>query len=458
MDSYGFNSALVEKWKNVIDSERYAKVSDPWKRASLARVIENTVDELKSSNGMAPMSFAEAAGDVPTNTIGNGDQSGQVKWQDPVLIQMLRRSMPNLMANDIAGVQPMNGPSGLIFALRALYGNVAGNEAFYDEPETNRSTVSGGTDVLGDKHVGTYPGNTTTGTANLAETGIYNYADGMSTAQLEALGATGNVAFPEMAFTVDKITVTPGGRAMKAHYSVELAHDLQKTHGLDAEKLLSEMLSTEVVAEINRELIRTVYLTAARGAVNGVTAANGRFNLDVDSNGRWLGEKFKGLAFFIEMEANQIAKETRRGKGNIIICSSNVASALQMAGVLDYTPAINNEGLTVDDTGNTFAGIAMKRYRVYIDPYAGANYMVVGYKGATPMDAGLYYCPYVPLQFSRVVDPNTHQPNIAFKTRYAIIQNPFSVGRVNGAVGQMAATLRKDSNVYYRRVLVDNIL
>jgi hypothetical protein len=260
-----------------------------------------------------------------------------------------------------------------------------------------------------------------------------------------------------MAFTIDKISISPGGRALKAQYSVELAHDLQKTHGLDAEKLLSEMLSTEIVADINRELIRTINITAKRGAASGTTTV-GRFDLDVDSNGRWLGEKFKGLCFFLELEANQIAKETRRGKGNIIICSSNVASALQMAGVIDYTPAINNEGLAVDDTGNTFAGIAMKRYRVYIDPYAGANYMTIGYKGSTPMDAGVYYCPYVPLQFSRVVDPNTHQPNIAFKTRYAMAQNPFSLGLQNGAVGNMAAVLTKDSTCYYRRILCDNLL
>lgn len=447
---YEINSHLVEKWKGAIDVDGLPSIKDPWRRGALAQVIENTVSEMRAHRGFAPTSLLE---DAPTNNFGGG----QVQFQDPILITMLRRSMPNLMAYEVAGVQPMNGPTGLIFALRALYGNNAGNEAFYDEPNTAHSTVTGGANTLGDKHTGTLPGNSTTGTANLAETGIYNYGDAMSTTQLEALGSSGNVAFPEMAFTIDRLSISPGGRALKAQYSVELAHDLMKTHGMDAEKLLSEILSTEIVADINRELIRTINITAARGAASGTTTV-GRFDLDVDSNGRWLGEKLKGLAFFLDLEGNQVAKETRRGKANIIICSSNVATALQMAGVLDYTPAINNEGLAVDDTGNTFAGIAMKRYRVYIDPYATGNYLTLGYKGSGPMDAGIYYCPYVPLQFSRVVDPNTHQPNIAFKTRYAMAQNPFSKGKVNGAVGNMAATLTKDSNLYYRRIMVDSIL
>ena len=447
---YQINSQLVEKWKGAIDVDGLPTLKDNWKRGALAQMIENTVSEMKAHRGFAPGSLLE---DSPTNSFG----SGQVQFQDPILITMLRRSMPNLMAYEVAGVQPMSGPTGLIFALRALYGNNSGNEAFYDEPNTAHSTVTGGANTLGDKHVGTLPGNSTTGTANLAETGLYNYGDAMSTTQLEALGSSGNVAFPEMSFTIDRLSISPGGRALKAQYSVELAHDLQKTHGMDAEKLLSEILSTEIVADINRELIRTINITAARGAASGTTTV-GRFDLDVDSNGRWLGEKLKGLAFFLDLEGNQVAKETRRGKANIIICSSNVATALQMAGVLDYTPAINNEGLAVDDTGNTFAGIAMKRYRVYIDPYATGNYLTLGYKGSGPMDAGIYYCPYVPLQFSRVVDPNTHQPNIAFKTRYAMAQNPFSKGKINGAVGQMAATLTKDSNLYYRRIMIDNIM
>lgn len=450
MEQYNINRDLVEKWKGVIDTDKLPSIKDEWKRAALAQVIENTVDEMKTQRGFAPMSLFE---DSPTNNFGGG----QVQFQDPILISMLRRSMPNLMAYEVAGVQPMNGPTGLIFCLRALYNNTTGDEAFYNEVNTQHSSITTGANTLGEKHVGGYPGNTTTGTINLASTGIYNFGGAMTTTELESLGSSGNNAFPEMAFTVDKVSISPGGRALKAQYSVELAHDLMKTHGLDAEKLLSEMLSTEIVAEINRELIRTINITAKRGATSNTTTA-GRFDLDVDSNGRWLGEKFKGLCFFLDLEANTIAKETRRGKGNIIICSSNVASALQMAGVIDYTPAINNEGLVVDDTGNTFAGIAMKRFRVYIDPYATGDYLTIGYKGNGPMDAGIFYSPYVPLQFSRVVDPNTHQPNIAFKTRYAMSQNPFSLGVINGAVGQMAATLTKDSNVYYRRVLVDNIL
>jgi major capsid protein Gp23 len=448
--SYQINQVLVDKWKGVIDVEGLPPIKDPWVRGGLAQMIENTVEEMKSQRGFAPLSLFE---DSPTNNFGGG----QVQFQDPILITMLRRSMPNLMAYDVAGVQPMSGPTGLIFALRALYSNNAGNEAFYNEPNTQFSSITAGANTLGDKHVGTLPGNSTTGTANLAETGIYNYGDAMTTTQLESIGTSGNNAFPEMAFTIDRMSVSPGGRALKAQYSVELAHDLQKTHGMDAEKLLSEILSTEIVADINRELIRTINVTAARGATSGTTTV-GRFDLDVDSGGRWLGEKLKGLCFFLDLEANQVAKDTRRGKANIIICSSNVASALQMAGVLDYTPALNNEGLAVDDTGNTFAGIAMKRYRVYVDPYAGGNYLTLGYKGTGPMDAGIYYCPYVPLTMSRALDPSSHQPNIAFKTRYAMAQNPFSKGIQNGAVGSMSIALTKDSNLYFRRILIDNIL
>jgi hypothetical protein len=445
------NASLVEKWKGVIDMEGEVPLTNFWRRQACAQLIENTIAETKGDR-TAPQSLFE---DSPTNNFGGGS----IQIQDPILITMLRRSMPNLMAYDVAGVQPMKGPTGLIFALRALYTSTSGNEAFYNEPNTAFSSVVAGTNVLGEKHTGTVPGNSTTGTANLAADGLYNFGGAMTTTELESLGSSGNNAFPEMAITIDKISISPGGRALKAQYSTELAHDLQMTHGLDAEKLLSEILSTEITADINRELIRTINVTAKRGAASGTTTV-GRFDLDTDSNGRWLGEKLKGLAFFLDLEANQIAKETRRGKGNIIICSSNVASALQMAGVLDYTPALNNEGLAVDDTGNTFAGIAMKRFRVYVDPYTTGNYMTIGYKGTGPMDAGIYYCPYVPLQFSRVVNPDTHQPNIAFKTRYAMAQNPFSQGVVNGAVGSMnaLAALTKDSNVYYRRIMVDNIL
>jgi hypothetical protein len=286
----------------------------------------------------------------------------------------------------------------------------------------------------------------------LAETGIYNMGTGMSTAQAEALGTTSNTAVPQMAFSIEKVSVTAKSRALKAEYTMELAQDLKAIHGLDAETELSNILSSEILAEINREVVRTIALTAKQGASSGTTTA-GRFDLDVDANGRWSVEKFKGLMFQVEREANQIAKDTRRGKGNIVICSSDVASALQMAGVLDYTPALNSNALNVDDTGNTFAGVLNGRMRVYIDPYATGNYMVIGYKGSSAFDAGLFYCPYVPLQMVRAVDQDSFQPKIGFKTRYGMVANPFAEGTTAGV-----GALTKDSNVYYRRVLVDNIL
>ena len=360
--------------------------------------------------------------------------------------------MPNLIAYDICGVQPMTGPTGLIFAMRARYANQTSTETFYNEVNTAFATVVSGANTLGQKNVGGYPGNTTTGTANLAETGIYNMGTGMSTAQAEALGTTGNTAIPQMAFSIEKVSVTAKSRALKAEYTMELAQDLKAIHGLDAETELSNILSSEILAEINREVVRTIALTAKQGASSGTTTA-GRFDLDVDANGRWSVEKFKGLMFQVEREANQIAKDTRRGKGNIVICSSDVASALQMAGVLDYTPALNSNALNVDDTGNTFAGVLNGRMRVYIDPYATGNYMVIGYKGSSAFDAGLFYCPYVPLQMVRAVDQDSFQPKIGFKTRYGMVANPFAEGTTAGV-----GALTKDSNVYYRRVLVDNIL
>jgi hypothetical protein len=350
----------------------------------------------------------------------------------------------------------MTGPTGLIFAMRSRYTSQTGGETFYNEVNTAFSSVVGGTDVIGDKHVGTVPGNTTagntTGQANLAELGVYNFGAGMSTAQAEALGITGNTAIPQMAFSIEKVAVTAKSRALKAEYTMELAQDLKAIHGLDAETELSNILSSEILAEINREVVRTILVTAQQGASTGTTTA-GRFDLDVDSNGRWSVEKFKGLMFQIEREANQIAKNTRRGKGNIIICSSDVASALQMAGVLDYAPALNSNNLNVDDTGNTFAGVLNGRVRVYIDPYAGGNYAVVGYKGSSAFDAGLFYCPYVPLQMVRAVDQDSFQPKIGFKTRYGMVANPFAEGATAGV-----GALTKDSNTYYRRLIIDNIL
>ena len=437
---------LQNKWDPILAHPDLAPIKDQHRRSVTAVVLENTERALREANQYVPQTLTEAA---PSNSTG-----ADIDTFDPVLISLVRRAMPNLIAYDICGVQPMTGPTGLIFAMRSKYSNSSnsGVENFYNEVNTSFSSVVTGANTLGQKQVGGYPGNTTTGTANLAETGIYNFGSGMSTAQSEALGTSGNVAFAEMAFSIEKVTVTAKSRALKAEYSMELAQDLKAIHGLDAETELSNILSAEILAEINREVVRTINVTATRGATENTTTA-GRFDLDTDSNGRWSVEKFKGLMFQVEREANQIAKATRRGKGNMIICSSDVASALQMAGVLDYAPALNSNNLNVDDTGNTFAGVLNGRIRVYIDPYATGNYLVVGYKGASAFDAGLFYCPYVPLQMVRAVDPDSFQPKIGFKTRYGMVANPFAEGSTAGL-----GALTKDSNVYYRRVLIDNLM
>ena len=437
---------IQRKWDPILAHPDLAPIKDTHRRSVTAVVLENTEKALREANQYVPQTLTEAA---PANATG-----ADIDTFDPVLISLVRRAMPNLIAYDICGVQPMTGPTGLIFAMRSKYSNSsnAGVENFYNEVNTSFSSVVTGANTLGQKMVGTFPGNTTTGTANLAETGIYNFGSGMSTAQAEALGSSGNVAFAEMAFSIEKVTVTAKSRALKAEYTMELAQDLKAIHGLDAETELSNILSAEILAEINREVVRTINVTATRGASENTTTA-GRFDLDTDSNGRWSVEKFKGLMFQVEREANQIAKATRRGKGNIIICSSDVASALQMAGVLDYAPALNSNNLNVDDTGNTFAGVLNGRVRVYIDPYAGGNYMVVGYKGSSAFDAGLFYCPYVPLQMVRAVDPDSFQPKIGFKTRYGMVANPYAEGATAGL-----GALTKDSNVYYRRILVDNLM
>jgi hypothetical protein len=432
---------LQAKWDPILAHPDLTPIKDMHRRSVTAVVLENTEKALREANQYVPQSLTEAA---PANATG-----ADIDTFDPVLISLVRRAMPNLIAYDICGVQPMTGPTGLIFAMRSKYSNSSnsGVENFYNEVNTSFSTAVSGANTLGQKQVGGYPGNTTTGTANLAETGIYNFGSGMSTATAEA-----NATFAEMAFSIEKVTVTAKSRALKAEYSMELAQDLKAIHGLDAETELSNILSAEILAEINREVVRTINVTATRGATENTTTA-GRFDLDTDSNGRWSVEKFKGLMFQVEREANQIAKATRRGKGNMIICSSDVASALQMAGVLDYAPALNSNNLNVDDTGNTFAGVLNGRMRVYIDPYATGNYMVVGYKGASAFDAGLFYCPYVPLQMVRAVDPDSFQPKIGFKTRYGMVANPFAEGSTVGL-----GALTKDSNVYYRRILVDNLM
>jgi hypothetical protein len=452
-----FTEEIIKKWRPLLECEDLPTIKDPHRKAVTATLLENTEQALKEAS--AHSSYQMLTEDpVPPNNIAVG---GNIDTFDPVLISLIRRAAPNLMAYDIAGVQPMTGPTGLIFAMRATYANTTNGaiaESFYNEVNTGWSSVVGSANTLGDKHVGTIPGNTSVA-ANLAEVGLYNMAQAMSTAQAEALGTDSNAAFAQMSFTIDKVTVTAKSRALKAEYTLELAQDLRAVHGLDAEGELSNILSTEILAEINREVVRTINVTAKQGSQENVTTS-GFFNLDTDANGRWSVEKFKGLMFHIEREANRIAKETRRGKGNLIICSSDVASALQMAGILDYTPALNSNNLQIDDTGNTFAGILNGRFRVYIDPYSdglpsfpGLNYMTVGYKGANPYDAGLFYCPYVPLQMVRAVNPDSFQPKIGFKTRYGMVSNPFA----QGATLTNQGALLKDSNVYYRRTLVVNL-
>jgi len=373
--------------------------------------------------------------------------------------------MPNLIAYDICGVQPMTGPTGLIFAMRSRYANQTGangysngqmqdNETFYNEVNTAFATGTNalsGNSTFGQGAFGTIPGQTNT--TPMVNTATYNTGSAIPTALAESLGVDSGNNFNQMAFTIEKVTVTAKTRALKAEYTMELAQDLKAIHGLDAETELTNILSSEILAEINREVVRTINITAVSGAQENTTTA-GVFDLDTDSNGRWSVEKFKGLMFQLEREANQIAKQTRRGKGNIVICSSDVASALQMAGVLDYTPALNSNNLQVDDTGNTFAGVLNGRLRVYIDPYAiGGNYLTVGYKGSSAFDAGLFYCPYVPLQMVRAVDQSTFQPKIGFKTRYGMVANPFAEGLTKGA-GELAF----NTNKYYRRIIVNNLM
>lgn len=440
---------ILGKWGDILDHNDLAPIKDRQRRLTTATLLENTEREMGVAEGASPGSSALLTESAPTNATGAG-----IANFDPVLISLVRRTAPNLMAYDICGVQPMTGPTGLIFAMRSRYSNQTGTETFYNEVNTAFSSGRSGANTIGNKHIGTVPGNTAQTTV-LANASLYNYSTGVATANLEG-GTTGNPnTYPEMGFSIEKVTATAVGKALKAEWSIELAQDLKAVHGLDAETELSNILSGEIIAEINREVVRSINVTAVRGASEGTTTA-GIFDLDTDSNGRWSVEKFKGLMFQVEREANKIAQQTRRGRGNLIICSSDVASALQMAGVLDYTPALDKNGnLTVDDTGNTFAGILNGKYKVYIDPYAGGNYLVVGYKGTNAFDAGLFYCPYVPLQTLRAVDPNTFQPKIALKTRYAMVPNPFAKG---STTPDTSGALEEDTNVYYRRLIVQNIM
>ena len=446
--------ALQEKWAPVLDYEGMDPIKDSHRRAVTAVLLENQEATLREER--------DFLSEAPTNS-GHAPAGSNVAGFDPVLISLIRRAMPNLVAYDLAGVQPMSGPTGLIFAMRSKFSTQGGTEALFDEANTafsGRSATGTGTATnaavgLGtDAQAGTNPG-LLDGTVGVTADGTtYNVGQGMSTAQAEDLG-DGSGAFNEMAFSIEKVTVTAKSRALKAEYSLELAQDLKAIHGLNAEAELANILSTEILAEINREVIRTIYNVAEPGAQANV-ANGGTFDLDVDSNGRWSVEKFKGLIFQIERDANAIAQRTRRGKGNMILCSADVASALTMAGVLDYTPALN-AGLNVDDTGNTFAGVLAGKYRVYIDPYAantsGDQYYVAGYKGSSPYDAGLFYCPYVPLQMVRAVGQDTFQPKIGFKTRYGIVANPFAEGTSAGL-----GALTRNTNRYYRRVKVANLM
>jgi len=432
MDNY---TRLVEKWEPILAHESFSPITDNHRRAVTATILENTERALAEtgdlSANMTSLLSEAPANDAGTGGFGGGSTAtGPTAGYDPILISLVRRAVPNMIAYDICGVQPMTGPTGLIFAMRAKYGTQAGDEALFNEADT---------DFSGDgTHANTLPGGAvTTGT-------------GMGTTEAEALGDGGGTNYAEMAFSIEKVTVAAKTRALKAEYTTELAQDLKAVHGLDAETELANILQTEILTEINREVVRTIYSTAVVGAAAAATP--GTFDLDVDANGRWSVEKFKGLMFQIEQEANAIAKETRRGKGNVVICSSDVASALQMAGVLDYTPALNSNTLEVDDTGNTFAGVLNGRFRVYVDPFAGANYLVVGYKGSSAFDAGLFYCPYVPLQMVRAVGENSFQPKIGFKTRYGMVANPFAQGATQGS-----GALTADVNKYYRKVTISNL-
>ena len=427
---------LIEKWSPVLEAEGVESIKDSYRKGVTAQLLENTEREvIKSSQALNET--------APTNSGGTGLAQGwsgattdNVAGYDPVLISLVRRAMPQLIAYDICGVQPMTQPTGLIFAMKSRYTNQAGTEALFNEADT---------DFAGDgSHVGSNPvdGTFTTGT-------------GLDTADAERLGqgGSGDGTFGEMAFSIERTAVVAKTRALRANYSVELAQDLKAVHGLDAEGELSNILSTEILQEINREVVRTVYKSAKQGAQVG-TAVAGTFDLDVDSNGRWSVEKFKGLLFQVEREANAIAQQTRRGRGNFIICSSDVASALAMAGVLDYAPALSTS-LNVDESSTTFAGVLNGKYKVYVDPYAAnqsaSQFMVVGYKGTSAYDAGLFYCPYVPLQMVRAVDPQSFQPTIGFKTRYGMVSNPFVA--LDGT-GELVA----NENYYYRRVKVTNLM
>ncbi len=439
---------LQQKWAPVLEHADMPAINDPYKKAVTAVILENQQQAMMKEAGI--INEAAPTNSATTGGFGGADaqNGGPVAGFDPILISLVRRSLPNLIAYDICGVQPMTGPTGMIFAMRSMYGTdraaSTGTEAFYNEANT---THAGAASASGQQALGLKAS-----TSDRA----YGVFDANTVGAMTTTVAEGLVP-AEMGFSIEKVTVTAKTRALKAEYSMELAQDLKAVHGLDAETELANILSSEILAEINREVLRTIYTTAKVGCKVGTTTV-GTFDLDTDSNGRWMVEKVKGLAFQIEREANQIAKLTRRGKGNVLICSSDVASALAMAGLLDYQSALNSQvNLTVDDTGNTFAGTLFGRIKVYIDPYfptaASSEFAVVGYKGSNAYDAGLFYCPYVPLQMVRAVSTDTFQPKIGFKTRYGIVANPFAEGTAVGA-----GVINPTSNVYYRAFKITNIM
>ena len=457
---------LQEKWAPVLNHEGAPQVGDRYKKSVTAVLLENQERFMREERGMlnevAVNSLGAGTVSPAGSALGNANTAGLAGF-DPVLISLVRRAMPNLMAYDVCGVQPMSGPTGLIFAMRSRYENQGGEEALFNEPDTGFSAA-------GDATAGAYTPRTGAGVGGDSEgnnpallndstPGTYEVGKGMSREDLETMGEAGNL-FREMSFSIEKTSVTAKSRALKAEYTLELAQDLKAIHGLDAEQELANILSSEVLAEINREVVRTVYTVAKKGAQNN-TANAGIFDLDVDSNGRWSVEKFKGLLYQVERDANAIAQETRRGKGNFLICSADVASALAMAGVLDYSSGLTGAGGPsigeVDDTGNLAVGTINGRIKVFVDPYAAnlsdKHYYVIGYKGSSPYDAGIFYCPYVPLQMVRSIDPNTFQPKIGFKTRYGMVSNPFSGGLTQGS-----GALTANANKYYRRTQVANIM
>ena len=437
-----FNSeSLQEKWAPVIEHAELPQIKDGYRKAVTALVLENQERAMAEERSQQSFQLHEAA---PANATTGG--TGNMANWDPILISLVRRAMPNLMAYDIAGVQPMSGPTGLIFAMKSRYSTQGGDEALFGEANTSFSGVAG--------HGGESSSLVGDGTDTDTVGDPFGVGEAMATGSGEALGTGGGAAeFAQMAFSIEKATVTAKTRALKAEYTMELAQDLKAVHGLDAESELANILSAEILAEINREVIRTINVKAQLGAQTSNVATPGIFNISTDADGRWSAEKFKGLLMQIEREANAIAKATRRGKGNFIVCSSDVASALAAAGVLDYTPALATN-LNVDDTGNTFAGVLNGRTKVYIDPYATADYINVGYRGTSAYDAGLFYCPYVPLTMVRAVGENSFQPKIGFKTRYGMVANPFSSSTVELDGGKGA----NRSNTYYRIFRVDGLM